>query len=107
MRQYRVQRLSGALDLKQLADIVNRNLDAIALSLTNAGGALADGDYGDVTVSSGGTVISIDADTIGQDELATSGTPDGTKFLRDDMSWQSVSWSGMTHPQVLARTMGS
>lgn len=40
-------------------------------------------------------------------QLAT-GTPDGTKYLRDDQTWQPVTGgSGLTHPQVLARTMGA
>lgn len=38
---------------------------------------------------------------------APTGTPDGTKYLRDDNSWQAVSGgSGLTSPQVLARGCG-
>lgn len=38
---------------------------------------------------------------------AASGTPDGTKFLRDDNTWAAVSGgSGLTSPQVLARGLG-
>jgi hypothetical protein len=54
-----------------------------------SGATLADGDYGDITVSGTGTVMSIDAGTVGLAELSVSGTPDGSKFLRDDMSWQT------------------
>lgn len=40
--------------------------------------------------------------------LTASGTPDGTKFLRDDLTWQAVTGgSGLTHPQVLARSLGA
>lgn len=36
-----------------------------------------------------------------------TGTPDGTKYLRDDNTWQAVSGgSGLTQPQVMARTLG-
>lgn len=36
-----------------------------------------------------------------------TGTPDGTKYLRDDNSWQPVSGgSGLTQPQVMARSLG-
>lgn len=38
---------------------------------------------------------------------AATGTPDGTKYLRDDNSWQPVASGGLTSPQVLARTLGS
>ena len=48
--------------------------------------------------------------TLGLGSMATvtpTGTPDGTKYLRDDFSWQTVSGgSGLTQPQVMARTMG-
>lgn len=38
------------------------------------------------------------------DITGITGTPDGTKYLRDDFSWQTVSGgSGLTHPQVMAR----
>lgn len=40
--------------------------------------------------------------------VTPTGTPDGTKYLRDDNSWQAVSGgSGLTHPQVLARGLGA
>ena len=38
--------------------------DAMGWELVNGSGALADGDYGDVTVSSSGTVITIDNDAV-------------------------------------------
>src|SRR5690348_9050525 len=40
------------------------------------GGSLVDGDYGDIVVSGGGTVMQIDADTVGPAELQdTAVTP--------------------------------
>lgn len=51
------------------------------------GSGLADGVYGDVTVSVGGTVINLNADTVGLTELSATGTPDSTKFLSGDNSW--------------------
>jgi hypothetical protein len=63
---------------------------------------LSDGDKGDITVSSSGTAWAIDAGVVTNTMLAGSialskisitGTPDGSKFLRDDGSWQTVSAS--------------
>ena len=90
-----------------------------------AGGSLADGDKGDITVSGSGTAWDIDADSIGSAEIANNaigsteiadgsvanddlagsialsklsitGTPDGSKYLRDDGTWQTVSGGGGT-----------
>ena len=51
------------------------------------GGGVSDGDYGDVTVSSGGTVWDINASTVGTTELSATGTADSTTFLRGDNTW--------------------
>ena len=48
---------------------------------------LTDGDKGDITVSSSGTVWNIDAATIGLTELSATGTPSATTFLRGDNTW--------------------
>ncbi len=48
---------------------------------------LTDGDKGDITVSSSGTVWNIDAATIGPTELSATGTPSSTTFLRGDNTW--------------------
>ena len=48
---------------------------------------LTDGDKGDITVSSSGTVWSIDAATVGITELSATGTADNTTFLRGDNTW--------------------
>jgi len=48
---------------------------------------LTDGDKGDITVSSSGTVWNIDAATIGTTELSATGTPSATTFLRGDNTW--------------------
>lgn len=50
--------------------------------LTGGGGTPPDGDYGDILISSG--VWS----------LNTTGIPDGTKFLRDDLTWITISGGG-------------
>jgi len=54
---------------------------------TNAPIGLTDGDKGDITVSSSGTVWNIDAATIGLTELSATGTPSATTFLRGDNTW--------------------
>lgn len=45
----------------------------LAWQVVGAGGAVSDGDKGDITVSSGGTVYQIDAGTVGAPEIATDG----------------------------------
>lgn len=56
-------------------------------NLVVTGGGVSDGDYGDITVSSSGTVWNIDAATVGVTELSATGTPDNTTFLRGDNTW--------------------
>jgi hypothetical protein len=56
-------------------------------NLVVTGGGVSDGDYGDITVSSSGTVWDIDAATVGVTELSATGTPDNTTFLRGDNTW--------------------
>ncbi len=48
---------------------------------------LTDGDKGDITVSSSGTVWNIDAATVGITELSATGTANNTTFLRGDNTW--------------------
>jgi hypothetical protein len=68
-------------------------------NLAVSGSGLADGDYGDITVSSSGAVMSIDASTIGITELSATGTPSGTTYLRGDNTWATPS-SGITMGDV-------
>lgn len=71
-------------------------------------GGITDGDKGDITVSGTGTVWTIDAGVVTAAKTSITGTPDGTKYLRDDFTWQAVSGgSGLTSPQVLARGLGA
>lgn len=56
-------------------------------NLVVSGGGVSDGDYGDITVSSSGTVWNIDAATVGVTELSATGTPSATTFLRGDNAW--------------------
>jgi hypothetical protein len=56
-------------------------------NLTVTGSGVADGDYGDITVSSSGTVWNIDAATVGVTELSATGTANNTTFLRGDNTW--------------------
>jgi len=52
-----------------------------------SGATLADGSYTDITVSGTGTVMNLNADTVGLTELSATGTPDGTTYLRGDNTW--------------------
>lgn len=54
---------------------------------TPSAGGVSDGDKGDITVSSSGTVWNIDAGTVGVTELSATGTADSTTFLRGDNTW--------------------
>lgn len=73
-------------------------------AFTPGAGGLSDGDYGDITVSGTGTVMTIDNGVVTAAKTSITGTPDGTKYLRDDFTWQAVSGgSGLTQPQVMAR----
>ena len=58
-----------------------------------ASGSVSDGDKGDITVSSSGTVWNIDAATVGLTELSATGTPSGSNFLRGDNTWAAASGS--------------
>lgn len=60
----------------------------------SGGSGLADGDYGDITVSGSGTVMNIDASTIGLTELSATGTPSSSTFLRGDNTWATPAGSG-------------
>lgn len=53
----------------------NATTDTITIAATG-GGTLGDGDYGDITVSSSGTVMTIDADTVTYDKMQDTSATD-------------------------------
>lgn len=75
------------------------NLKKALASDLAGGGGVSDGDKGDITVSSSGTVWNIDAATVGVTELSATGTPSATTFLRGDNTWAS--------PYLLVATLAS
>lgn len=62
--------------------------------VSDFGGGVSDGDKGDITVSSSGTVWSIDAATIGLTELSATGTPSSSNYLRGDNTWATIAGGG-------------
>jgi hypothetical protein len=62
-----------------------------AITISATGGGVSDGDKGDITVSGSGTVWTIDNGVVTAAKTSITGTPDGTKYLRDDFTWQAVS----------------
>ena len=64
-------------------------------TLTLASGYFADGDLVEaVTINDVGTTIVPADGTVTRPKLSVTGTPDATKCLRDDMSWQAIPASG-------------
>ncbi len=55
---------------------------------------VSDGDKGDITVSSSGSVWEIDAGVVGVTELSASGSPSSATFLRGDNTWAAPAGGG-------------
>jgi hypothetical protein len=73
----------------------------------SGGATLADGDYGDISVSGTGTVMSIDAGVVGTTELANGAVTDA--ILRDSAAYSVIGRTGGTigdPTDIVADTVG-
>ena len=60
------------------------------------GSGITDGDKGDITVSSSGTVWTIDNSVVTVAKISATGTPSSSTYLRGDGSWSTVSGGAYT-----------
>jgi len=86
-------------------------LRVTAQALADNVGANLDGDKGDITVSSSGTVWSIDSNVVGATELNVSGNGTSGQALLSDgdgtMSWGGAGMSYYTHSQTTLSVGGT
>lgn len=74
---------------KAFLALFNRAVHATGLDSASSG--VSDGDKGDITVSASGATWTIDNGVVTAAKTSITGTPNGTKFLRDDFTWQAAS----------------
>jgi hypothetical protein len=73
---------------------VNSTATGLEFVAGGGGGGVSDGDYGDITVSSGGTTWTIDNGVVTIAKISATGTPSSSTYLRGDGTWATVSGSG-------------
>lgn len=89
----------------------------VTLATPNASFALIDRDFGDLTTSSSGTVMTLDnsvvtsnklaAANVTQDKLSASGTPLSTNFLAGDYSYKQVTTNMIPGLNAILATIGT
>lgn len=89
---------SGVLTVANLAGtgtrmVVASNTGVLSTQAIPSGG-VSDGDKGDITVSSSGSVWTIDDGVIGLSKLSATGTPSSSTYLRGDNTWATITPGG-------------
>ena len=83
--------LNGVKQSTSLYDIAG---SPTVITLKAAGTFTAADTWEAIGINDVGTLIAPADGTVTRPKLSVTGTPDATKFLRDDMSWQAIPASG-------------
>jgi hypothetical protein len=99
---------SGALTVGELAinaadgKVFTKKTDnsVVEIGAGGGGGGVTDGDKGDITVSSSGSVWTIDNNVVTPAKISATGTPSSSTYLRGDGTWATISGGGSPTPTL-------